>query len=138
MKKQISIVRKNNSGKFSFLLFATALFLSAVPVTVKAQDSSNSDPLVTVRHAAPINGSPVFEVLIEKENKSAFDLDISDEEGTILYSERIKVPSYSKRFKIEIPDLKNIKLVVTLENEKHTFLLNRKLSFVQEASISKL
>lgn len=138
MKKQISIVSNENSGKFSFLLFATAFFLSALPVVVSAQDSPNSEPIVTVKAATPINGSPVFEVSVEKETKSFFDLNISDEEGIILYTERIKVPSYSKRFKIEIPDLKNIKLVVTLENEKHTFFLNRKLSFVQEESLSKL
>lgn len=140
MKKQISLVPNRPTNFLRSVVLISALVLSSAPALV-AQASLNPVPRVTVQHAVPIAGFPVFSVLIEKEASGSFDLYISDEEGTVLYTERIKGQHYAKRFQLDVKDLEAMKLVVKVvgknARDTQTFHVNRTLSVVEDMVVSK-
>jgi hypothetical protein len=136
MKKHISNPRTAITKLFYFFSMTTILF----PPAVMAQDKAGQ-PVVIVRNALPIDGAPVFQVQIEKDKKSFYDLSISDPEGTVFYAERIHNTVYLKRFKIDMPGTENIKLVVKITDKSgkdlQTFYIDTKTNMQYDMVVSR-
>ena len=109
MKKQIfsTLVKRSIlSLSFAFISFGIA----------SAQTSATPNP--TVKYIGSLDGQPVFKVELNNESGKAQFLTIKDDEGVVLYSEKIRDKQFSKTFKFENSDRDNVKLSFIVEGEK--------------------
>lgn len=117
MKKQVSsksFLRKSifTLGLISFI-FASSVQASS---TQDPADSPNS----SIKYVGSLDGKPVFRVELNNLNSNVYFLTIKDDEGSVLYSEKIKDKQFSKSFKFETADRDNVKLTFTLSGENQS------------------
>jgi len=112
MKKQIF----NTLVKRSVLsLGLTTVLLSGMS---SAQSSATPEPLV--KYIGTLDGQPIFRVQVDNQPGSVYHLTIKDDEGTVLYAEKIKDKQFSKSFKFDHANRDNVKLTFTLQGNKNT------------------
>jgi biopolymer transport protein ExbD len=114
MKKQnfSTIVKRSIfSLGFTVLMFGMASAASA-------QDSLAVTTPNPVKYIGSLDGQPVFKVELSNENGKPQFLTIKDDQGVVLYSEKIKSKQFSKSFKFENSDRDNVKLTFILEGDK--------------------
>ena len=138
MKKQISNTRSVlRNGIISLGFFAFALF-GLTPAF--ANESKDNPPVVS--YAGSVDGQPLFRVNVENKNSEVYFLSITDDEGNLLYSEKIKDQKISRTFKYDKSDRDNAKLTFVLagEKEKQTqvFKINTNTQVVQDVVVTKL
>lgn len=115
MKKQnfSTLVKKS-----LFNLGFTGFLLIGITSAASAQDSvqsSNSQ----VKYIGSLNGQPVFKVDLDNQEGSVYHLTIKDEDGAVLYAEKIKSKQFSKKFKFESSDRSDAKLTFIIEGNKN-------------------
>jgi hypothetical protein len=112
MKKQI----------FSTLVKRSVLSLGLTTVLLSgmtsAQSSATPEPIV--KYIGTLDGQPIFRVQLDNQPGSIYHLTIKDEEGTVLYAEKIKDKQFSKSFKFDNAARDNVKLTFTLRGNKST------------------
>jgi hypothetical protein len=118
MKKQIFSKPFYATKKFIFGFGLTGFLLIGSTSGIAAQDSVKKDPNPAIRYIGSLGGQPVFNVAFETKNRSIYYLTITDEEGTLLYSEKIKGSQFSKNFKFDGADHNHVKLTFALEGDK--------------------
>ena len=113
MKKQIlSSVKKS-----IFSLGFTSLVLIGLATTASAS-ATDTTPTPAVKYIGSLDGQPVFKVDLNNQSAGVQFLTIKDDQGVVLYSEKIKSKQFSKSFKFENSDRDNVKLTFIVENEK--------------------
>lgn len=113
MKKQIlSAVKKS-----IFSLGFTSLVLVGLANTASAS-TTDTTPTPAVKYIGSLDGQPVFKVDLNNESAKVQYLTIKDDQGVVLYAEKIKSKQFSKSFKFENSDRDNVKLTFVVENEK--------------------
>lgn len=112
MKKQnfSTLVKK------SILLGFTSLLLIAGTTVSSAQTSTSPEP--TVKYIGTLDGQPVFGVYLNNLVGGVYYLTIKDETGSILYAEKFKGKEFSKKFKFENSDRRDVKLTFTVESKQ--------------------
>ncbi|HVK96636.1 MAG TPA: hypothetical protein VM368_02410, partial [Flavisolibacter sp.] len=117
MKKQATNTVSNSIKSSSVLLI---LFISLfLPVAQQAQAQSfNASTNVVISYIGTINGQPVFNVAFDNAKKLFYELAIADDQGTLLYSEKLKDQLYEKKFQLDTPEMDDIRLVLTLTDRK--------------------
>jgi hypothetical protein len=117
------------------LVLAAVLTVSASAQKIEASAELN------VQYAGKLNNQPVFEVAYNKASTEVFTLTIKDNKGYIFYEETIR-NSYAKKFLLDIPELDNTEIIITLTdkkgNEKQVYRINSKVSQVQDIAVTKL
>jgi hypothetical protein len=112
MKKQI----------FSTLVKRSVLSLGLTTVLLSgmtsAQSSATPEPIV--KYIGTLDGQPIFRVQLDNQPGTIYYLTIKDEEGTVLYAEKIKDKQFSKSFKFDNASRDNVKLTFTLQGNKNT------------------
>jgi len=110
MKKQI----------FSTLVKRSILSLGLTTVllagTASAQTSATPEPII--KYIGTLDGQPLFRVQLENQEGSIYHLTIKDDEGTVLYAEKIKGKSFGKSFKFDTAERSSVKLTFILEGNK--------------------
>jgi hypothetical protein len=117
MKKQnfsaFSKVKKSILG-IGFTSFLLIGFVSG------SSAQSTANPLSTaIKYIGSLDGKPVFKVNFDNKNGTVYFLTIKDDEGSVLYSEKIRDKQFSKNFKFD-SDRDVVKLTFTLSGEKET------------------
>ncbi len=116
------------------LVLAAVLTMSASAQKIEASADLN------VQYAGKLNNQPVFEVAYNKTTNEAFTLTIKDSKGYIFYEEVIK-NSYSKKFLLDIPELENADIIISLTDkrgiEKQLYKINSKISQVYDFAVTK-
>ena len=138
MKKQISNTRSVlRKGIISLTFFGLALF----GFSTAFAKSTTEKPLV-VSYAGSVDGQPLFQVNVDNVNGEVYFLSITDDQGNLLYSEKIKDQKISRTFKYDKSDRDNAKLtfVVAGEKEKQTqvFKIDTNTQVVQDVVVTKL
>lgn len=138
MKKQISNTRSVlRKGMISLGFFGFALFGFT---TAFANSTTEKPPVVS--YAGSVNGQPLFQVNIDNKNGDVYLLSITDDEGNLLYSEKIKDQKVSRTFQYNQPDREDAKLTFVLagEKEKQTqvFKINTNTQVVQDVVVTRL
>lgn len=105
--------------KAIFSLGFTSLLLTGMASVTSAQDSSKL-PTPTIKYIGTLDGQPVFGVQLNNEAGTVYYLTIKDDEGTVLYAEKIRDRQFSKKFKFENADRDNVKLTFILEGNNET------------------
>jgi biopolymer transport protein ExbD len=116
MKKQnfSTLVKKS-----IFSLGFTSLMLTGLATSASASTTDTTPtPTPAVKYVGSLDGQPVFKVELSNENGKPQFLTIKDDQGVVLYSEKIKSKQFSKSFKFENSDRDNVKLTFILEGDK--------------------
>src|SRR5690348_7720064 len=106
MKKQnfSTLVKRSIFGLgFSFLLIG-------MTTSASAQAKTETPVSTTINYIGSLDGQPVFNVHLDNKDGESYFLTIKDEEGAVLYSERIREKLFSKKFKFDNADRDNVKL----------------------------
>ena len=114
MKKQnfSTLVKKSILS----LAFTSLVLVAATSASASTTDST---PNPTVKYIGSLDGQPVFKVELNNENAKVQYLTIKDDQGTVLYSEKIKSKQFSKSFKFENSDRDHVRLTFTVESDKN-------------------
>jgi hypothetical protein len=108
-KKNFStLVKKSLIG-----LSLTGLLLAGFSSAFAQGPDNPSDPVV--KYVGSLDGQPVFKVELNNEDAQARYLTIKDDEGTVLYSEKIRDKQFSKKFRFDNADRDNVKLTFIIE-----------------------
>ena len=116
MKKQnfsILVKRTIFSLGFTILMFGMASAAST-------QDSAVNAPNPAIKYIGSLDGQPLFRVELNNDNAKVQYLTIKDDQGVVLYSEKIKGKQFSKTFRFENLDRDNVKLSFIVETDKGT------------------
>jgi hypothetical protein len=113
MKKQIfsTLVKKSIIS----LSFASLVLIGSA--NTASASSTDTTPVPAVKYLGSLDGLPVFRVELNNETAKVQYLTIKDDQGVVLYSEKIKNKQFSKSFKFENADRDNVKLTFTVESD---------------------
>ena len=120
---------------------ASLFVFSLMPTIVLAQ--SKDKPLeVAINYIGTLDEQPLFQVDFDNRTGAPYRIFIKDENGEVLYSERVSGKSFSKKFKLESSELNNSRLsfIVTSSKQKYTqvFEINQNVRSVQDYVITRL
>lgn len=100
-------------------LVKKSIFLGFTSLLLIGATSAQSQlPEPTVKYIGTLDGQPVFKVQVENENNAVSHLTIKDDTGDVLYSEKIKGKEFSKKFKFENADRRNVKLTFIVDGKE--------------------
>jgi hypothetical protein len=136
-------IRSGSIIKKAVLHFGVASLLafSLTPSNVLAQSKDN--PLeVNINYIGTLDEQPLFQVDFDNRTGVTYRVFIKDENGEVLYSERVSGKSFSKRFKLESSEINNSRLsfIITSSKQKYTqvFEINQHVRSVQDYVITRL
>jgi hypothetical protein len=118
MKKQnFSTLVKKSILSLSF----ASLVLIGLANTASARTTDTTPtPAPAVKYVGSLDGQPLFKVELNNENTKFQYLTIKDDQGVVLFSEKIKGKEFSKTFRFESLDRDNVKLSFIVETDKGT------------------
>ncbi len=142
MKRQFTINPSSNVGKSILKLTLASLFFFLIIPSVPAQNPETPvDPLVAIRYIGTLHEKPVFQIAFENETAQTFYVSIKDDEGNVLYNEKVKDLKYNKKFQIERGS-EYTRLTFTLSSEKEhkaqVFQINTNTRMIQDVVVTKL
>ena len=137
MKKQFI------STKASVIRFSAAIVLLFTLSTASATGiTKNDEPFVAVRYIGQVEQRAQFQLDLINDNDEAIYLTIQEEDGSVLYREKIAKKVLTKKFEWHNSDLNSTKLIFTVTGEKskqaQVFEVASKLRTVQDVVVTKL
>jgi hypothetical protein len=118
MKKQNLSALFNVVKQSLFSIGFTGFLLIGLVTGASAQSSDNA-PKAAINYIGSLDGKPVFKVDLDNKNGNVYFLSIKDDEGALLYSEKIKDKQFSKSFRFDA-DRDVVKLSFILSTGKET------------------
>ena len=120
-----------------------ALFLvfSLVATVIRANDEKKAPPAAELKYIGILKNQPVFQLDLNSAKEEDFAIAIKDQFGEVLYSERIKAKTFTRKFQLDTENLGDAILRVEVKsgkNKPEVFTINRNTRFYEETSISKL
>ena len=141
MKKHVKNTLREIAKAFIARFVVPSVFVFTFLPT-SAQSVKQSEPPLQVKYIGLLNEQPLFQVDFQNENGEAYTFAIKDQEGNVLYSEKIKDKKFSKKFKWENTELDTTKLILSLSSEKgqktQLFEMNTNFRSYQDVVITKL
>ena len=141
MKKQALNPKKIVSGKTILRLALATLFLCSLSFANAKSIIANEPPLEIKYLGAP-DGQPVFQIQFDNASGETYVLSIKSDDGTVLYTEKVKDKKFLKKIKWNNSDTDKTKLIFTLTGEKEKttqmFEINTTLRQVQDVVVTKL
>ena len=131
--------------KNAFNYVAVALFLVlsvtiATPVMANEEDKKN--PSIELKHIGNRENQPIFQLSLTSPVEDEFTITLRDKEGNVLYSDRVKGTSITKKFLVSTEDLGDNILTVEVKGKKspksEIYTINRKQNIVEETLVTKL
>lgn len=142
MKRQITTPKNRfRLNPFSKATLLTALWLHFMLIA-QAQESVNPAGEVEIKYAGTLNGQTLFRVEFDNEGRKFSELSITDEEGTILFTQRLKQQKFSQKFLVDAVNNGDFKLIVTLSDKKgkknQVYRVNGDVRPVYDFEVTKL
>ncbi|WP_121354650.1 hypothetical protein [Flavisolibacter nicotianae] len=138
MKKQLI----SNSTKSSMIRFSAAILLfMSLTKGYAATPNKGDEPFVDVKYVGLADQRAQFQFDLLNDNEEAYLLTIQEEDGTVLYREKIAKKVFSKKFEWNNADHNASKLIFTVTGEKskkaQVFEVNSQVRTVQDVVIKK-
>jgi hypothetical protein len=126
-----------------FLGLSLAGFLLVGSASAKSpNDSITKEKEPAVYYIGTLDGQPVFRVHFDNQENAVYSLSILDEDGSLLYSEKIKGKAFSKSFKFERTDRQNTKLRFVLAgnkgNKTQVFQVDNNIQVINDVVVTRL
>ena len=142
MKNQLnnrSIVVRNILASAAF---ASILLVTSVPYAAHAADKKNEAKTpVEVKYLGAYEATPVFQLNIDNSNQEELLVELKDEDGSTLYSERVTAKNFSRKFRLNSELLgKNLTMSVSSKDEKdkQVFQIKNQTKVVEDVVVEKV
>jgi hypothetical protein len=137
MKKQFI------STKASVVRFGAAFLLLLNLSTASANGvNKGEEPFVAVKYVGLVEQRAQFQVDLINDNEEAYLLTVQEEDGSVLYREKITRKIFSKKFEWNNLDHNSSKLVFTVTGEKskkaQVFEVASQVRTVQDVVVTKM
>jgi hypothetical protein len=120
---------------------ALFLVLSFIGTATMANDETKDPPAAQLRYIGVLQNQPLFQLDLSSAQEQEFTISVRDQSSEILYSERIKAKTFTRKFLLNTDDLGDAVLRVEVKagkNKPDVFTISRNTRFVVETSVSKL
>ena len=120
-------------------LFVAFSFIATVSL---ANEGQGDKPVAELKYIGNIKNQPIFQLDLNSSQEKDFTIAIKDIYGNILYSERVKAKSFTRKFQVDTDQIEDevLKVEVTTDRKSkpEVFTINRNTRFIEEPSITKL
>ncbi len=134
-------MKKQNFSSL-FRVVKASVFVLGFLIGLQSAASAQEAPKPNVQYVGSLDGKPVFKVDLDNESGNVYDLTIKDDQGTILYAQRIREKQFSRKFKFDNADNDNVRLTFILSNNKETqsqeFKVNTKTRVFNDVVVTTL
>jgi hypothetical protein len=131
--------------KYSVKNTLTALFTLLVltsSVSVMANDKIVPSSVVELKFIGNLENQPVFQLNLLNKEADEFYISISDLEGNVLYSDKVKGINITRKFAINTEEVGDRALRLTVysknNNNKESYEISRTQNYVLEASVTRV
>ena len=133
---------KNVIRKFSASVIAILFFMgTAVPASANNDKNKEAAP-VEFRYIGNMEKHPVYQLNINNADNEEYYISFSDQSGNVLYSGNTKGGSFNQRFLINIEEVGNETLTVTISsrknNKQHVYTIKRNQILVEENVVTRV
>ena len=115
----------------AFSLMATVAF---------SNDVKQDPPTSELKYLGVWKNQPVFQLAINSTEVKDFAISVKDQFGEVLYTEKVKVKTYTRKFQLDTENLGDAVLRVEVKSGKNkpdVFKINRNTRYFEETSVSK-
>ena len=124
-------------------VFSLAAFVSlAVSSNAFANNYIDPKSKIEVKFIGNLQSQPVFQVNLFNEAADEFFITISDEQGNVLYSDKVKGTNISRKFAINIAEVDDMVLRLDIKSKntgnKESYNINRTRIYVIESTVTKV
>jgi hypothetical protein len=120
-------------------LFVAFSFIATVTL---ANEGQGDKPAAELKYIGNIKNQPVFQLDLNSSQEKDFTITIKDIYGNILYSEKVKAKSFTRKFQVDTNQIDDEVLKVEVTSDRKSkpevFTINRNTRFIEEPSITKL
>ncbi len=117
----------------AFSLIGTATF---------ANNGNGDTPAAQLKYIGSVEHQPLFQLDLNGTKEEYYSISIKDQQGQVLYNEKVKAKTFTRTFRLDTDDLGDAKLTVEVRSyssdKPEVFTINRETRFVEENSVSKL
>lgn len=120
-----------------FILALTFAFAG----TAAANDEKKNTNNIELKFIGNYENQPVFQLNVTAPVEDEFIITLRDKEGTVLYSDKVKGTTVSKKFMLNIEEMGDGALNVEVRSKKgktEVYTINRKQSLVEETLVTKV
>lgn len=132
-----STVRNFRNTVIAVLTLSAFVFANTV-----AANNTKPGSTIELKYIGKAEDGPVFQLNLVNEQEEEFSITFRDENGNVLYSEKVKGTNITKRFRLSNEQLADDTVKVEVKNKKGSILeqytINRQVKVVDEASVTKL
>jgi hypothetical protein len=94
-------MKKVMSKNKAIIIAVMAFFSTSFSTPLSAMDKKSDPPGVEIKYLGFQNRNPVFEILTNNLQADNFLITIRDEEGTVLFSEKLSGKNLSRKYRID-------------------------------------
>jgi hypothetical protein len=147
MKNQTFIKAKTSiRNAFPPVVIALMLLITALPATSNAAEEKKAEKStmapVEVKFLGQLDNQPVFEMNIDNNNADVLYLTLKDEEGNVLYGEKLNDKKISKKFRFMSSGYEglNVTLNLTSKSSKNTqtYQISNVSKVVEDVVVTKI
>ena len=132
---------KTKIMRYRVMALSLALFLSSTFSFSASATNSNDSAAVQLRFIGNLNKQPVFELNLDNIDQDEYYITISDEEGTLLYFDKIRSKNFSRKFQVNTDEIQGdlrVEVKSKKNNKTEVYRINSVTRFVQETFVTKL
>jgi hypothetical protein len=127
---------------YGFIAIALIAFTFAFTNTTLANEEGPSKHVTELKFIGNQDNQPVFELNLNSATEDEYTVTFRDEFGNVLYNERIKGTSISKKYLLKSEDFgdADLKVIVKSKNNNSTdvYSINRSHTYVEETTVNKV
>ena len=116
-------------------------FFSFIGTATLANDETKDPPTAQLKYIGVLEKQPVFQLDLNGTEQQEFTISVRDQFNEILYTERVKAKTFTRKFLLDTDNLDGAVLKVEVRsgrNKPEVFTINRSTRFVEETSVTKL
>ena len=121
-----------------------ALFVvfSLIAGATFANGGNGEKPTAELKFIGNLNNKPVFQLDLNSAQEKEFTVLIRDVYGNVLFSERVRAKSFTRKYQLDTDQIDDEVLNVEVTSGRKTkpeiFTIKRNARFIEEPSVSKL
>ena len=143
MKKEIlQTVNGFLRSAFAGIMVVCALMLTGLPLAADAQTLATYSNHPEIKYLGTIQGKMVFQIDLQNIAANNQFVSIKDEEGNILYTERVRDNKFSRKFAFDQEEFEGRKVSCIIQGGKErtaqTFEVARNMRLVEDLVITRL
>jgi hypothetical protein len=118
------------------------LFVLTFSVNAMANGGITPASVVEIKFIGNLQNQPVFQLSLLNKESDEFYISISDLQGNVLYSDRVKGINITKKFAINTDEIGDNTVRITVssksKNTKESYDISRTQNYVLESSVTRV